>query len=88
MIQYFTLNEACKHWNPPDNASLVCVNETEQGGINCTLTCNEGFEFDSLPRNYYFCGLSTFHRWEFETDDNPANRIPSCNGAYKNLKEK
>lgn len=77
---------ACKHWDAPNNASLICVNESDKDSINCTLTCNEGFDFDSPPRDYYYCGPSTFHLWEFETDDNPTKRVPSCNGLYLIMK--
>ncbi|CAC5416422.1 unnamed protein product [Mytilus coruscus] len=68
----------CKQLVEQENTVLSCQNNTAMDAINCTLNCKPGFAFDHDPKDYYFCGPETLHEWDFQTDENPLARLPSC----------
>ncbi|XP_063419373.1 sushi, von Willebrand factor type A, EGF and pentraxin domain-containing protein 1-like [Mytilus trossulus] len=68
----------CKQLVEQENTVLSCHNNTAIDTINCTLNCQPGFAFDHDPKDYYFCGPETLHEWDFQTNDNPLARLPSC----------
>lgn len=74
----------CSTISAPSNGSLECFNDTES--INCTISCDDGFDFDIEPLPLYFCGPETFHEWNFQTDENPERRLPKCVGMSVNIK--
>ena len=75
---FLYLFAVCIPIEPPDNGTITCNNDS--GSLNCTIMCNEGFDFDSEPLDYYFCGPETFHEWNFKTVINPLHRLPECTG--------
>ncbi|XP_060568381.1 sushi, von Willebrand factor type A, EGF and pentraxin domain-containing protein 1-like isoform X2 [Ruditapes philippinarum] len=66
----------CREIQPPGNGSIECVNDTDS--INCTMSCDDGFDFDIEPLPLYYCGPQTSQEWNFQNDENPDRRIPSC----------
>ncbi|XP_053381797.1 sushi, von Willebrand factor type A, EGF and pentraxin domain-containing protein 1-like [Mercenaria mercenaria] len=66
----------CPQISAPMNGSLECVNDTES--INCTVSCDDGFDFDIEPLPLYYCGPDTFQEWNYQTDENPERRLPKC----------
>lgn len=70
----------CKQLVEQENTVLFCHNNTATDTINCTLNCQPGFAFDHDPKDYYFCGPETLHEWDFQTNENPLARLPSCTG--------
>ncbi|CAG2227187.1 unnamed protein product [Mytilus edulis] len=68
----------CKQLVEQDNTVLSCHDNTGTDTINCTLNCQPGFAFDHDPKDYYFCGPDTLHEWDFQTNENPLARLPSC----------
>lgn len=60
------------------NGTVKCHNDTLN--VNCTVECNDGFDFDIEPLDEYVCGPDTFHIWNFETSVNPLRRLPKCVG--------
>ncbi|KAL3870955.1 hypothetical protein ACJMK2_038980 [Sinanodonta woodiana] len=66
----------CPEISPPANGSISCNNDTRN--INCTVQCEEGYQFDIEPLDFYLCGEDTAHEWNFQTEDNPNRRLPKC----------
>ncbi|KAL3870926.1 hypothetical protein ACJMK2_038954 [Sinanodonta woodiana] len=66
----------CPEIFPPANGSISCYNDTRN--INCTVQCEEGYQFDIEPLDFYLCGEYTAHEWNFQTKDNPNRRLPKC----------
>lgn len=46
--------------------------------IVCYHNCDDGYWFDEDVRPDYRCGNETFHLWDFQTEENPYARLPSC----------
>ncbi|KAL5012411.1 hypothetical protein ScPMuIL_010962 [Solemya velum] len=68
----------CSVLNPPKNGFIDCDNNTESDTLECTIHCDEGYEFDREPMPMYCCGPETFYTWDFQTEDNPHAQLPSC----------
>ncbi|XP_033728072.1 uncharacterized protein LOC117317375 [Pecten maximus] len=68
----------CKKLTAPDNSILDCIWNTTEEAINCTLSCNHGYNFDHAAKTVFQCGPDTFYLWDFQTDDNPYGRLPAC----------
>lgn len=68
----------CEPVPPPAYGNISCTNDTESW--NCTISCDEGYDFDMAPLDEYVCGPDTFHVWNFETEFNPEKRLPNCIG--------
>ncbi|XP_061173458.1 uncharacterized protein LOC133182626 [Saccostrea echinata] len=66
----------CNMLDKLDHAIWVCSNDS--GGINCTVDCEDGYEFDHDIKPFYYCGRETFYLWDFQTDDNPNGKTPYC----------
>ena len=67
--------EGCKELDHPRAGVLHCdENDNEQ---NCTISCQEGFEFSQAVTSYQ-CGPSTNYQWSHESIDNPAAILPGC----------
>ncbi|XP_033636703.1 sushi, von Willebrand factor type A, EGF and pentraxin domain-containing protein 1-like [Asterias rubens] len=67
--------QSCKELDHPRAGVLHCdENDNEQ---NCTISCQEGFEFSQAVTSYQ-CGPSTNYQWSHESIDNPAAILPGC----------
>lgn len=71
-----TVCPTCPNITAPDNGTISC--DSENDTIVCSISCNDGFDFDIEPLESYFCGPKTFHIWNFETDVNPLRKLPKC----------
>ncbi|XP_069124618.1 sushi, von Willebrand factor type A, EGF and pentraxin domain-containing protein 1-like [Argopecten irradians] len=69
---------ACTNLTTPAHAVLDCLWDTSDDAINCSLSCEDGYDFDHAAKESYRCGQDTFHLWDFQTDDNPYGRLPDC----------
>ncbi|XP_069110342.1 uncharacterized protein [Argopecten irradians] len=69
---------ACTNLTTPAHAVLDCHWDTSDDAINCSLACEDGYDFDHAAKESYRCGPDTFHLWDFQTDDNPYGRLPDC----------
>ncbi|WAQ94725.1 CRUM1-like protein [Mya arenaria] len=76
--------QPCNNTDCPDCPALVVPGngtaECKQvnGTFNCSIYCDEGFEFDMEPLHNYYCGPETAHVWNFDTFSNPLRKLPSC----------
>ena len=61
-----------------DHVIISC--KTDPLNTNCTLTCEDGYEFDHSIKPFYLCGDSTYQYWDFKTADNPDGKLPQCIG--------
>ncbi|KAK3102731.1 hypothetical protein FSP39_013507, partial [Pinctada imbricata] len=68
----------CSILTAPTNSTLYC-SSFSNGTMNCTLQCDDGYDFDHTPKPYYLCGPDTFFLWDYQTDDNVFGRLPYCN---------
>ncbi|XP_021348028.1 uncharacterized protein LOC110446988 isoform X2 [Mizuhopecten yessoensis] len=68
----------CTNLTTPAHAVLDCQWASSEDAINCTLSCDDGYDFDHAAKESYRCGPDTFHLWDFQTDDNPYGRLPDC----------
>ncbi|XP_069125356.1 sushi, von Willebrand factor type A, EGF and pentraxin domain-containing protein 1-like [Argopecten irradians] len=68
----------CTNLTTPAHAILDCLWDTSDDAINCSLSCEDGYDFDHAAKESYRCGPDTFHLWDFQTDDNPYGRLPDC----------
>jgi hypothetical protein len=50
------------------------------------MSCDDGFDFDIEPLPLYYCGPQTSQEWNFQNDENPDRRIPSCVGMETSFK--
>ncbi|XP_048737007.2 sushi, von Willebrand factor type A, EGF and pentraxin domain-containing protein 1-like [Ostrea edulis] len=66
----------CSSLERLDNVIWTCTNDSDN--INCTIDCAAGYDFDHEIKPYYLCGIDTFYLWDFQTDDNPDRKMPSC----------
>ncbi|XP_061173455.1 uncharacterized protein LOC133182624 [Saccostrea echinata] len=86
----------CRSLERLENVIWTCTNNSYN--TNCTLDCADGYDFDHEIKPYYLCGKDTFYHWDFQTDDNPDGKMPSCSeikdskllqvvyaASYKNL---
>jgi len=81
--KFVTLISVCSLLNAPGNGTSDCQNVSDT--INCTITCDDGFDFDIQPLDYYICGPDTSYEWNIQSDDNPDGKLPRCSGKYLNL---
>jgi hypothetical protein len=72
-----TLFTVCTMLEAPSNGSLRCTGSPETG-LKCSISCNNGFNFDNAVKPIYECGPTTIFLWDFKTDDNPNGNLPSC----------
>ncbi|XP_019616496.1 PREDICTED: sushi, von Willebrand factor type A, EGF and pentraxin domain-containing protein 1-like [Branchiostoma belcheri] len=66
----------CKNLTDPVNGFATCNSTGDE--INCTISCQDGFEFYDQPVLHYHCGRSTSYRWNHESPRNPMARYPPC----------
>ncbi|XP_062573264.1 uncharacterized protein LOC134235178, partial [Saccostrea cucullata] len=66
----------CDNLTITDHVLLRCKNDSEN--INCTISCEEGYDFDHPVKPYYLCGPLTYNLWDFKTSDNPDGKLPQC----------
>lgn len=66
----------CGNITVTEHVILSCNNDTDN--INCTISCEEGYDFDHSIKPYYVCGEVTYHLWDFKTSDNPDGKLPQC----------
>ncbi|XP_060063503.1 uncharacterized protein LOC132543962 [Ylistrum balloti] len=69
---------ACTNLTTPAHAALDCQWTTSEDAVTCSLSCENGYDFDHAAKEIYRCGPDTFHLWDFQTDDNPYGRLPDC----------
>ncbi|XP_021358087.1 uncharacterized protein LOC110453459 [Mizuhopecten yessoensis] len=77
-IMICNVENFCTNLTTPSNSILFCNWETAMDAVYCTLTCEDGYDFDHAAKEDYHCGPDTFHLWDFQTDDNPYGRLPAC----------
>ena len=75
----------CSKLEPPEHGFVNCSGDES---INCTVACDDGYEFSIEPLPYYYCGPDTANRWSHQTEDNPRARVPDCAGALIALPSK
>ena len=75
-IRFSKLLSECSQLEHLANVIWTCSNDSEN--INCTIACADGYDFDHEIKPYYLCGLDTFYLWDFQTDDNPSGKLPTC----------
>lgn len=66
----------CGNLTVTEHVILSCENDTKN--INCTISCEEGYDFDHFIKPYYECGEVTYMLWDFKTSDNPDGKLPQC----------
>ncbi|XP_061166391.1 neurogenic locus Notch protein-like [Saccostrea echinata] len=66
----------CSQLMVSEHALLDCVNDTKN--LNCTIECENGYDFDHETKPFYLCGEDTFYMWDFQTEDNPDGKTPVC----------
>ena len=66
----------CSELEQRANVIWTCSNDSEN--INCTIACADGYDFDHEIKPNYYCGIDTFYLWDFQTDDNPGGKMPTC----------
>ncbi|KAK2167893.1 hypothetical protein NP493_1251g00009 [Ridgeia piscesae] len=72
----------CGKLEPPEHGFVNCSGDES---INCTVACDDGYEFSIEPLPDYYCGPDTAHRWSHQTEDNPRARVPDCAAAMRGL---
>ncbi|XP_035664408.1 sushi, von Willebrand factor type A, EGF and pentraxin domain-containing protein 1-like [Branchiostoma floridae] len=78
------ISSVCKNLTNPLNGFATC-NSTDNE-INCTISCQDGFEFYDQPVLHYHCGQSTAFRWNHESPRNPMARFPPCTEFTQSVK--
>lgn len=66
----------CSNITVTEHVLLSCENDSNN--INCTISCEEGYDFDHSIKPFYVCGEITYHLWDFQTLDNPSGKLPQC----------
>lgn len=69
----------CGNLTITEHVLLSCDNNKKN--INCTISCEEGYDFDHSIKPFYVCGDITYHLWDFKTLDNPDGKLPQCTGT-------
>ena len=70
----------CGNLSATEHVNISC--EFDSNNTNCTISCEEGYEFDHTAKPFYLCGEATYHFWDFKTSDNPEGKLPQCIGRY------
>ena len=68
----------CENLTLTDHVLLRCRNDSDN--MNCTISCEEGYDFDHTVKPFYLCGPLTYNLWDFKTSDNPDGKLPQCVG--------
>lgn len=66
----------CENLTLTDHVLIRCRNDSDN--MNCTISCEEGYDFDHTVKPYYLCGPLTYNLWDFKTSDNPDGKLPQC----------
>lgn len=66
----------CSNITVTEHVLLSCENDSNN--INCTISCEEGYDFDHSVKPFYVCGEITYQLWDFKTLDNPYGKLPQC----------
>ncbi|XP_078337815.1 uncharacterized protein LOC111100868 [Crassostrea virginica] len=66
----------CGNLSATEHVNISC--EFDSNNTNCTISCEEGYEFDHTAKPFYLCGEATYHFWDFKTSDNPEGKLPQC----------
>lgn len=80
MMTMMMIFVVCGNLSVTDNVIISC--KTDSMDTNCTLSCEDGYEFDHSVKPFYLCGDSTYQYWDFKTVDNPEGKLPQCIGIY------
>ena len=62
----------------PDHALFDCTND--ENITECTLDCEDGYDFDHVIRNKFECGKDTNYQWNFMSGGYQLSDLPSCQG--------
>ncbi|KAL3870939.1 hypothetical protein ACJMK2_038967 [Sinanodonta woodiana] len=68
--------KVCSEPSPLLNGDLNTVWDGET--VHIYPRCHDDYDFDIAPLDDYICGPDTDHEWNFENEDNPYKRLPSC----------
>lgn len=80
VFRYLLFFPVCGNLTVTEHVILSCENDTKN--INCTISCEEGYDFDHFIKPYYECGEVTYQLWDFKTSDNPDGKLPQCTSTY------
>lgn len=83
VFRYLLFFPVCGNLTVTEHVILSCENDTKN--INCTISCEEGYDFDHFIKPYYECGEVTYMLWDFKTSDNPDGKLPQCTSTYDNV---